>query len=114
MIGKVLAVQLTTASNSCKRSGRSAKRMTSAPKRAASLLPAVSRAVGNRHALGALGREMRRGEFDHLPCADEQHANLAEVFEQLSRQPHRRCHLLIECAPISVVLRTSLATEKLR
>src|SRR6218665_107176 len=42
MMGRLLAVQLMTASNSCSRSGRSAKRSTVAPKRAANCSPRSS------------------------------------------------------------------------
>ena len=57
---------------------------------------------------------MRRGELDHLAGADEQHPDVPEVLEQLAARRTAAAVMLIECAPISVLLRTCLATAKLR
>ena len=50
---------------------------------------ALKGAVGNRQRQRTLGREMGGAQFDHLAGADKQHFDLAQVFEQLPRQPYR-------------------------
>jgi hypothetical protein len=88
MIGSVLAVQETMASNSCRRAGRSARRRLSAPKRPASFSPrsSVRLAIAMPWACGG---KVRGHQLDHLAGADEQHLDVAQIFEQLRRQPHR-------------------------
>jgi hypothetical protein len=39
--------------------------------------------------LGRAGGKVRGHQLDHLAGADEQHADVAQVLEQLRRQPHR-------------------------
>ena len=63
-----------------------ATRRRSAP---ASLSPRSSVRLATAIALGRARREVRGHQFDHLAGADEQHADLAQVLEQLRRQPHR-------------------------
>jgi hypothetical protein len=46
------------------------------------------RAIGDRHALGGLGGEVRGHQFDHLAGADEQHVHVGQLLEQLTGQTH--------------------------
>ena len=57
---------------------------------------------------------MRRRELDHLAGADEQHLGLAQVLEQLRGEAHRGRRHADRVAPISVEVRTSLATANER
>ena len=61
--------------------------MAAASVRLASQL--FERAVGHGHAAGLAGGEVRGHQLDHLAGADEQHAGLAQVLEQLGGQAHR-------------------------
>jgi hypothetical protein len=53
-------------------------------------------------------------QFYHFAGADEQHVLFGNLVEDALRQAHGSGAMDTLCAPISVVLRTSLATEKLR
>jgi hypothetical protein len=88
MMGSELAVQETTASNSCSRLG-SPTGASPAAEAGGQALAALQRAVGHRHRLGRTRREVRGHQFDHLAGADEEHLHLGQVLEQLRRQPHR-------------------------
>ncbi len=90
MIGSVLAVQLTTMSNSASRAGQVGQPHRLAAEARGQLLAAFERAVGDGDGLRLLGREVRGREVDHLAGADEQHARLAQVLEQLARPGARR------------------------
>ena len=60
-----------------------------APKRLASFSPRSSVRLATAMRLGLARRKVRGHQFDHLAGADEQHADLAQVLEQLRGQPHR-------------------------
>ena len=91
MIGSELAVHETTASNSCRRVRQVGQPHRLGAEAAGQLLAALQRAVGDRHrAAAARAAKWVADQLDHLAGADEQHLDLAQVFEQLRRQPHRR------------------------
>ena len=89
-MGRLLAVQLMMMSNSCSRAGRSASLRASAPKCVASFSPRSSVRLAMADMGRLLGREMGRGQFDHLAGADEQHLGAGQIFEQLRGQAHGR------------------------
>ena len=60
------------------------------PKALGQLLATLQGAVGNRHAFGIFGGEMRDRQFDHFARTHEQHADVLQVLEQLPCQTHRR------------------------
>jgi hypothetical protein len=74
MIGSVLAVHVTTMSNSCSRCGNSLSVIACGAQPVRELAAAVERAVRDGDGLGLLGQEMTRGELDHLARADQQQA----------------------------------------
>ena len=106
MIGSVLAVQVTTMSNSRRRSGSSFSVIASAPKRSASLLPRSSVRLATVTDFGDFGGEVRRGELDHLAGADQQQPLLARSTGRCARRaspPRRpsrstRCRCRSACA----------------
>jgi hypothetical protein len=77
-------------------------------------LATLQRAVGNGHAFGVFGCEVGGGQFDHFPRTDEQHADVFQVFKQLPARRTAAAVMLMECAPISVDVRTCLATANER
>ena len=114
MIGNVLAVQLTITSNSCRRAGRSASGIVWAPKRPASCSPRSSVRLATAM-LRRLRGEVGGRQFDHLAGADEQHAARCPGPRTAGRRSRTAAAaMLTEWAPISVELRTSLATAKER
>ena len=113
-MGRLLAVQLTTMSNSCSRSGRSARRMASAPKRVASFrrAPAVRLAMAMDFGLRAAKCVAVSSIISPAPT------NSTRVLPRSSNNWLARrtaaAAMLMLWAPISVEVRTSLATAKLR
>ena len=61
-----------------------------AAKAAGQLFPALQGAVGNHHALGCFGCKVGGTQINHVARAHKQDIDLAQVFKQLTRQPHRR------------------------
>ena len=114
MIGRVLAVQLITASNSCRRSGRSARRITSPPKREASRSPRSSVRLAMAMPFGLRAAKCVADSSIISPAP----TNSTRILPMSSNSwPARRtaaAAMLMECAPISVEVRTSLATAKER
>ncbi len=114
MIGSELAVHETTASYSCSRAGRSASRIACAPKRAASLSPRSSVRLATVMLRGKRAEKCVATSSTISPAP----TNSTWISRRSSNSsPARRtaaAAMLIECAPISVEVRTSLATEKLR
>ena len=115
MIGSELAVQETTMSNSGRRDGRSASGNACAPRRAASSSPRSQRAVGDRHqaSAGAPRNASRRARSSRrrrrtARSACRRSSNSCEARRTAAAA------MLIECAPISVDERTSLATANER
>ena len=115
MIGSVLAVQVTTMSNSCSRCGNSFSVIASAPKRSASLLPRSSVRLATVTDLGLLRGEVGRGELDHLARADQQQSLARRSTGRCARRasPPRRPSRSTRCRCRSCV-RTSLATANVR
>ena len=113
-MGRLLAVQLMTASNSCRRSGRSARRITSPPKRVASFSPRSSVRLAMAMALGFLAAKCVAHSSIISPAPTN--STLISVRSSNSWLARRTAAaaMLMLCAPISVLLRTSLATAKLR
>jgi hypothetical protein len=114
MIGRWLAVQLTTTSNSCRREGRSASRITSPPKRPASFSPRSSVRLAMAMDFGFLAAKCVAASSIMSPAP----TNSTRTWPRSSNSwPARRtaaADMLIEWAPISVEVRTSLATAKER
>jgi hypothetical protein len=73
------------------------------------------RSIGNGELFGVFGAEMGGTKLNHLACPDKENFDFGEVFKQ-SDWPDEllAAAMLMEWAPISVVVRTSLATEKER
>ena len=114
MMGSWLAVELTITSNSCRRVGRSASRITSPPKRLASFSPRSSVRLAMTMALGFFAAKCVAASSIISPAP----TNSTRTWPRSSNSwPARRtaaAAMLMECAPISVELRTSLATAKER
>ena len=113
-IGSVLAVQVTMMSNSCRRSGSSFSVIASAPKRSASSLAALERAIGDRHRLRRLRGEMRRRELDHFAGADQQQPLFGDEGKMRSASFTAAAAIEIDALPMSVCVRTSFATANVR
>ena len=105
-IGSVLAVQVTTMSNSCRRSGSSFSVIASAPKRSASSRPRSSVRLATVIDARLARGEMRRRELDHLARADQQQPLLRRSTGRCARRasppprPSRstRCRCRSACA----------------
>ena len=113
-MGSVLAVQLMTASNSCRRSGTSARRMTWAPKRLASFSPRSSVRLAMAMLLGVFAAKWVAASSIISPAPTN---NTRMSFKSSNSCEARRTAaavMLMEWAPISVELRTSLATANER
>ena len=77
-------------------------------------LCALHRAVGDRDARRRLRREMGRAKLDHLAGADEEHLLVLEARENARASFTAAAAMDTVAAPTLVVLRTSLATAKVR
>ena len=115
MIGSVLAVQVTTMSNSRRRSGSSFSVIASAPKRSASCLAALERAVGDRDRL-RLARARNaspraRSSRRRRPAAG---AGPRSTGKMRSASFTAAAAIEIDALPMSVCVRTSFATANVR
>ena len=114
MIGSVLAVHVTTMSNSCSRCGSSFSVIACPPRRSASWLPRSSVRFATVTDFGFLREEMARGELDHLARADEQQALARDGREDALGELHAAAAIEIDALPMSVCVRTSFATANVR
>ena len=114
IIGKVLAVQLITASNSCKRSGTSAKRITLAPKRSAKAWPRSMVRLAMTMWAGFLAAKWVMARSIISPAPTNNMFTLVRSSNSWLAKRTAAAAMLMLWAPISVLLRTTLATEKLR
>ena len=89
MIGSELAVQETTMSNSAAAPAGRRAASSSPPKRAASVSPRSQRAVGDRDRRGWRAAKWVAASSIISPAPTNSTAGLAQVLEQLRRQPHR-------------------------
>ena len=114
MIGSELAVQEMTASKSGRREGRSARRIASAPNRCASFSPRSRVRLATAIALGVRAAKCVATSSIISP-APTNSTRIAFMSSNswLARRTEAAA-MLIECAPISVAVRTSFATENER
>ena len=114
MMGRMLAVQLITASNSCRRLGRSARRITSPPKRVASFSPRSSVRLAITIDWGFLAAKWVAASSIISPAPTKSTRTLVRSSNNWPARRTAAAAMLMECAPISVDVRTSLATAKER
>ena len=114
MIGSELAVHEITASNSCSRAGRSARRMASAPKRAASFSPRSSVRLATAMRFGVRAAKWVATSSIISPAPTNSTLISAQVLEQLRGQPHRGGGHADRMGADLGEVRTSLATAKER
>ncbi len=114
MMGSVLAVQLTMASNSCRRSGSSASCITSAPKREASFSPRSSVRLAMAMDFGFLAAKWVAASSIISPAPTNSTLTWPRSSNSCPASRTAAAAMLIECAPISVEVRTSLATANER
>jgi hypothetical protein len=110
----VLAVQEITASNSCSRSGSSDRRIASPPKRPASFSPRSSVRLAIAMALGVRAAKCVATSSIISPAPTNSTRPVARSSNSCDASRTAAAAMLMECAPISVEVRTSLATAKER
>jgi hypothetical protein len=113
-MGRVLAVQLITASNSYRRSGMSARRMTWAPKRPASASPRSSVRLAIAMLLGVLAAKCVAASSIISPAPTNSTLMSFRSSNSWLARRTAAAVMLMEWAPISVEVRTCLATAKER
>ena len=113
IIGNVLAVQEMTTSNSGRRVGRSVRRMECALKCAASASPRSRVRLAMVIAFGCGPRDGSH-QRDHVAGTDEEHLDRGRFSNNCDASCTIAAAMLMVCMPISVQVRTSLATANER
>ena len=114
MMGNTLAVQLMTASNSCRRAGKSDSGMVWALNLAASASPRSMVRLAITICAGFLAAKWVAARSIISPAPTNKILILPKSSNNCPANRTLAAAMLMLCAPISVVLRTSLATAKLR
>ena len=114
MIGSRLAVHEITASNSCRRCGRSAKPMACAPKRRARISPRSSVRLAMTMPLGLRAAKWLATSSIISPAPTNSTRMSCRSSNNCAASRTEAAAMLIEWLPMSVDVRTSLATENER
>ncbi len=114
MIGNVLAVQVTTISNSCSRSGSTSRVIASAPKRSASARPRSSVRLATVTDRGLRVRKWLAASSIISP-APTKRIRRSEIEEKIrSASLTAAAAIETDAVPMSVRVRTSFATANVR